>query len=698
MQAFNSSAKRAGRTPLIYQGESSECGLACLAMIAGAWGMDADITSIRTRLGATPQGINLRTLIGLAAKIGLGGRAVRIGLRRLHEVRVPAILHWGMDHFVVLEQVRSGMVSILDPARGRLVVSLEDISPEFTGVAVELTPNDTFRKQSIRLPRAFRLSWINDKSFRSTAIAALSFTLIFQAAALSLPFIFRRVMDGASLKLESDYAMLIVAGLSLLILVQAASAVARGITVGNLGNILVHRVSLSIVTHLFSLPVSYFRQRMTGGILARVQSIESLRRFVTDQAIPMLVDAFVAVTALGLMLWFDAKLGAIILVGILADIAIRIALSSRERVLTTGAVEAQSKELSSLLESVRAIQAIKLAGREPHRVSIWENKFVETMRFNSKLNVLRTLVSSASGLIVSIEWGVILLIASLELPKGLLTAGSLFGILAYRGIVRERIGSILSTTSSLYLVSANLQRIDDLMLSTPETISGKVPSASLPVSIKFSDVSFRYDLHGDEVLEHAFLEVPRGGFVAIVGLSGAGKTTLAKLLLGLEKPDSGTIFVDDYDLSQCDARQWRQLFGSVMQDDSLLWGTMAENISFFDDNIDMAKVQRCARAAAIDLDIEALPMGYGSLVGDGGANLSGGQKQRILIARALYREPKAIVFDEGTANIDSMSEKLIADALSSMNITRVIIAHRSELVDLADSVYELKNKTLVKIR
>jgi ATP-binding cassette, subfamily B, bacterial CvaB/MchF/RaxB len=691
-----STRRRARAVPVVLQGEVTECGLACMAMIAGAWGLDADLATLRAGGLRTPRGINLRVLIDFASSIGLAARPVRIGLLRLRELKLPAVLHWNMDHFVVLERVAGDTLFIVDPTRGRVRIKADDASANFTGVAVEFTPTDSFQPGRIRLSRSFRRAWVDDRSLRSSALSVLWLTLLTQASIVSLPFAYQRMIDGGTV--HDQRGLLLAAGVLMMIVVQVGSSWMRGVLVTRLGSIFVHRVTANIVARLFSLPIAFFHRQMLGDVVARVRSIDSIRRFVTEQAAPLIVDAAVAILTFVLMLSFSPTLATIVIGGIAIDVGIRVATRHKQRDLAEDLMDSEGKELSRLLESLRAMQAIKLAGREGQRFAVWENEMVHMLNANTNLTRRHNAIGAVSSAVVACEWAAILAVGVLGIGFAPVSLGVLFGFLAYRGIVRERLAGVLEASWSMQTVGVHLRRLDDLMLAVPEGPGGELCPEPGIGALAIEGASFRYGPTEPLVLDNVSLDVPAGACVALVGPSGSGKTSLIKLILGIESPTSGRILLDGIPMETIDRRAWRERFGAVMQDDTLLAGSIAENIAFFDAQIDMDEVRAAARAAAIDQEIDAMPMEYGSLVGDMGSQLSGGQRQRILIARALYRKAGIIVFDEGTANLDAESEKRVADVLATLSPTRLIIAHRSQLVDMADIVYELRHGRIRRLR
>ena len=691
-------ASRPRRVPVILQGEVSECALASLAMIAGAWGLKADLATFRTRLSSTPRGVSLRTLMNLAATIGLAGRPVRIGLQRLGDLQLPAILHWNLDHFVVLERVNGGVATIVDPGRGRLHVPLDSMSPHFTGIAVEFTPTDSFRPGVVRLSRSFRRAWLDDRGLRSAAFLALWLTVLLQITIMTLPFAYRNIIDRAGGHLSDPRLFWIAGGIGMMMLVQAGSAWSRGVIVTRVGSIFVHRVSTRIVARLFSLPVAFFHRQMLGDVLSRVRSVDTIRRFLTDQAAPLLIDLAVGLITAALMIGFSPHLGVIVITGLAIEMAVRLAGLPQTARTLGGSVGSRRKGALASSGIYARDSGHQTCGEEVQRFAVWENELVRVLNCNTQLIRQRTTIVTIATAAGALEWAAVLAVGVLGVGFAPVTTGVLFGFLAYRGVFRERLSTVMENLWAFQMVGVHLRRLDDLMLAEAEPQGGGALPVAGPGHLKLANISFRYAATEPLVLDNVSLDIPAGACVAIVGPSGSGKSTLIKLILGIETPQQGAILLDGVPMEEVHRQAWRERFGTVMQDDTLLAGSIAENIAFFDARIDMDKVRGAARAASIHDEIDAMPMEYGTLVGDMGVQVSGGQRQRILIARALYREPGLILFDEGTANLDAESERKIAEVLTSLAPTRIIVAHRSHLLSLADIVYEVRDGQVRRLR
>ena len=665
-------------------------------MVAAAHGLTADLQDLRTRLGVAPRGATLQAIVGLAADLGFAPRAVRIGLHRLGDLRLPAMIHWRLDHYVVLERFEAGRLHIVDPASGRRVVPMDEAATAFSGVAIELTRTSGFSPGRLSVPRHFRAGWLQEPRFRALAVQAIVLTFLVQIALVALPFGYRHLLDNPGRFTPGPLAALALGG-ALFAGVQGVSTWLRARQLAQAGGLLVHRVSTDVFKRMLALPVGFFQRRTLGELTGRVRSAEALRRLLLDQALTLVVDLPVLVLLGAAMVAFDPRLSLVVAVCVGVELAVRARLLPRLRGHQQTLLAAESQEQGALLESLRAIQTIKISGAETQRLAKWRNESIRALNEGVRLGSLQGAVAGLSAGLATFELLCVVGLALAVLPAGQ-ALGTLVGFLTLRGLVRERLASAIQQVWSLQSARLHLDRLDDIMLAPIEARDGAPPSADADAEVRLEGVAFGYSRHEAEVLADVDLLIRPGRCVAIVGASGSGKSTLIKLLLRLEEPTRGRILYGATDVRSLDARAWRGLFGVVMQDDLLLAGSIADNIAFFDAEVDMDRVRAAAAQAAIHDEICAMPMEYATVVGDVGAQLSGGQRQRILIARALYRAPRFVLLDEGTANLDAAAERRIAEVLASLSMTRIVIAHRSHLTEVADEVYEMAEGRLRRVR
>lgn len=685
-----SGGERPGRLPLILQAEAAECGMACLAMIAGYHGLNTDLATLRGKLSVSLTGMNLAQLMEAAQSLGLAGRPVRLELNEMAELRAPCLLHWDLNHFVVLKCVQRGRVIVHDPATGVRRMSLAEAGRHFTGVAVELLPTPDFErredKQRVRLRDLFG----RVVGGRRKLVQVLVMSLGVELCALLNPLYVQWVVDHALLSADKDLVTLLALGFALVSLVQVSLVALRSWVVLNASTGIGLQWSGNVFSHLLRLPQSYFEKRHLGDVVSRFDSIGAIQKTLTTGLVEAILDGVMVVITLTMMVVYSPLLTGVVLVSVTLYALVRVLAYSPLRRATEEQIVLAAKQQSTFLESVRGIQAIKLFGRESQRLALWQNRLVDTT--NRVLKTQRFMIGYrvALGLLGAAETVLVVWVGAQLILGHVFSVGMLFAFVAYKGVFSARTTSLVDKAVDLRMLRLQGERLADIVFTPKEASGGQgdVSATGLP-SLRLDAVGFRYSELDPWVLRETTLTIPAGAAVAITGPSGCGKTTLAKLLLGLLQPTEGRISVQDRDGGLIDLGRLRHVMGAVMQDDQLFTGSLADNIAFFDPKPDIEKIERVARLACIHEDIRRMAMGYHTLIGDMGAALSGGQKQRILLARVLYREPSVLVLDEATSHLDVALERAINDAVRGLSMTRIVIAHRPETIAACDLVLEL---------
>ena len=683
--------------PLILQAEAAECGLACLGMISAYHGYDSDLVSLRRRFSVSLRGATLSTIVDIASRLGLGSRALRCEMEDLQKLRLPAILHWNMNHFVVLTKVSSRAIEIRDPASGHRRISIAEAGKSFTGVAVELTPKADFTRKVEKAPLGLSKLVRVDGTLWKAVGQALLLSVFLQVFVLLGPYYMQLVVDDAILRGNLSLLVAIAAGFLVLQVFEAATVLVRGLVLQFISSVLSFDMRASLFGHLVRLPLPYFHKRQMGDVQQRFQSLAPIQFFLTNGAISSLIDGVLAML-LGIIIFlYDATL-ALVVVGFVAlNASLRLAFLSLSKRLAEDQLAASAQEQSKFLETLRAMQAIKVAGSEAEREALWRNFAARTINAQIRFGNLNIGYNATSGALLGISNVVVIYIAATNAIAGTMTIGMITAFVAYKGQFESRLMALLDQFIQFRLLDVHLSRVSDIALQEPENTAG-VQDAHEDVTgrVALRDVRFSYSEFDPEVLSGIDLDIEPGEYIAIAAPSGAGKSTLLRLLVGLYRPTSGQILVDGFDIAKGGIQSVRKHIGAVMQDDSLLAGTIEENISFFDHHPDNERIRWAAQAAAIHDDIKAMPMGYKTLVGDMGTSLSGGQLQRVVLARALYRHPKILVMDEGTSALDIATEMRVNSALREMKITRIIAAHRPETLAAADRVVVLRAGKIVK--
>jgi ATP-binding cassette, subfamily B, bacterial CvaB/MchF/RaxB len=695
-EQLNFSRRR--RLPLVLASEAAECGLACMAMIARFHGHDVDLNGLRQRFSLSMAGISLRSLMGFADQLGFSSRPLRVEFAALSKVQMPAILHWDLNHFVVLNSISAKGAVIHDPAIGVRTLPLADVSKHFTGVVLELTPAASFRPVRARAPIRLKSLWSQMTGMGSALAQVIALSAALQIAAFAAPFQIQLVVDEAVFHADQDLLVVLALAFGALVVVQASIEALRGWALRVFGHLLSFQIVGNLVRHMMRLPADFFEKRHVGDILSRIGAVQPIQDAITRGVVATIIDGVMALIAAGILFFYSVTMAAIVVLAFLLHLGLVFALYPGMRHRMEEEILARAKEQSHLMETVRAATIIKLMGREAERESAWRNLYAEVAnagisvgKYQIGFGFIQTLLSGLVNVMI------IYLGARLILTGQGFSVGMLFAFLSFRQTFNERAVGLISQLVQFRLLGLHLDRLSDIVTAVPETETATVQRLEVKGAIKVRELSFRYGVADQFVLQDVDFQVMPGEFVAITGPSGGGKTTFLKLLLGLHRPTSGTI---DLDGSRADPelwRAWRAHVGVVSQDDRLLSGTIADNIAFFDPDLDMTKVQAAAAAAQVHDEIMRAPMQYLGLVGDMGSTLSGGQRQRVLLARALYGRPRVLILDEGTANLDEETEAAIADLIEKMPITRIVVAHRPALIRRATRVFLVKERQVTEV-
>lgn len=671
---------------VILQSESSECGLACLAMVASHHGRHVGLRELRRRFPLSLKGAPLKRLIAIADDLGFQCRAVRLELEHLPQLATPCILHWDLNHYVVLRRIRGGRVTIHDPANGKRVLPLAELSKHFTGVALELTPGADFRRE--RAAPTIPVGQLTGRvtGLRRSLALVLALSVALQVFVLLAPLYMQWVVDQVLVAGDRDLLIVLGLGFGLAVVLQVAIGALRGWAVVYLSTRLGLQWHGNVFAHLMRLPLDFFEKRHLGDITSRMGAVQAIQRTLTTSFVEAVIDGLMAVVTLGMMLLYHWKLSVVTMLAVGLYLGLRAAAFRPLRDGTEQQLVAAARQESHLLESIRGIQSIKVAGCEPVRRSTYANLMHEAINRDVVLAKLSLGFTSASQLVFGIERIAVVWIGATLALESIFSVGMLVAYLAYKDQFVQRVAGLIDKWTEVRMLRLHGERLADIALSEPEAEATVTPSNHElgRARLEVASLGFRYAEGEPWVLRECSFDIEDGESVAIVGASGCGKTTLVKLMLGLLSPTQGTIAVDGRELRKLGSMHFRKWVGVVMQDDDLFAGSIAENIAFGEDGYDIARVEEAARLAQIHADIVAMPMGYHSLIGDMGTTLSGGQKQRVILARALYRKPRFLFLDEATSHLDVQCERMVNEAVRGLPLTRIIIAHRPETIASAD--------------
>jgi len=694
--------------PMVLQTEAAECGLACLAMIAGYHGRQTDMMDLRRQFGLSSKGATLKDVIGIADRIGLASRPLRLDLHELPMLRVPCVLHWDMNHFVILKSVSRGGAVIHDPAMSVRRLTLTQLSRHFTGVALELVPTTAFQAAA-PAPRV-RMSQLMGPvvGLKRSLARLLCMALAMEAFAMASPLFLVWVLDDAIVAADRDLLLTLAMGFGMLLVLQTAVSAMRGWMLILLGVSLKVQARANLFSHLLNLPASYFETRYMGDIMARFGSQETILQAVTTEMVVAVLDGVMCCVTLALMVAFAPALAAVVVGGGALYALLRWVAYVPLRQASAEAIVWGARRDTHFLETLRGIKTIKLFNAYDDRRARWLNLLVETLNRQIATQKLDLLFKTANALLLGGLGVLVVWLGARNVLANTFSVGMLVAFLAYKDQFLRRVSELVNRLVDLRMLRLHAERLADIALTEPEP-RGWAGSAAPkghaedyedgcrpPAAIEACNLSFRYGASDPWVLDGVSFRIEAGESVAVVGGSGCGKTTLLKLLAGLLQPTAGEIRVDGEPLARLGLDRYRAMIGVVMQDDQLFAGSLADNISFFSGQPDQRRIEACARMAAVHEDIAAMPMSYGTLIGDMGTTLSGGQKQRVFIARALYREPSLLLLDEATSHLDIGREHAVNAALRASSMTRVVIAHRPDTIRASDRVITLDRGKVVQ--
>lgn len=688
---FPSDLGRGHRVELVMQTEATECALACMAMIARYHGHEVDLPGLRRRFSTSLKGMNLARLIEIARALGFEARPLRTDLEYLSHAQQPCIAHWDMNHFVVLDRVTRKGAEIYDPAKGCHCIPLAQVGKHFTGVLLELTPSADFTpvKDTQRVSLRALTGRISGLGRALTQILGLA--LAIEILALVMPFQIQWVVDQVLVSEDTNLLIIITFGFLIAIGLQTGLTIARAWVLSWLGATLEAQWITNLFSHLMKLPLEYFEKRHMGDVVSRFSSVQSIQNTLTSSFAEAVLDGLMGSLTLIILSLYSLPLTGCVLASLAVYMFMRWAFYRRLWMITEEQLIYTAKQQTEMMESVRGVQTIKLASKQSDRVARLANATQESAKRTMQRQRITLAFSSINHSLFGVQRIILIALGAYLALRGKFSAGMLIAFVTYADQIGAKFGGLIDKVVEFRMLRLHAERIADIAFAEPERNSIGVYSGPKPESrIEIRNLSFRYADGEPWVLRHLDLIVQAGESVAITGPSGCGKSTLAKILLGLLEPVEGSVLIGGVDIRRYGLDNYRRKIGAVMQNDALFAGSIADNISFFDDSATLESIMEAAIDAEIHREIIAMPMAYESMVGDMGSVLSGGQKQRLLLARALFRKPDLLILDEATSHLDVDNERAINRSINRMNVTRVIIAHRKETIASADRVVNLE--------
>jgi ATP-binding cassette subfamily B protein RaxB len=683
------------KVQVLLQSGMIECAHACLAMIANYHGHQWTVEKIRSVFATSSRGTSVSQLSTMAQEIGFDTRIYRAEPSHLGRMRLPCVLHWDLSHFVVLETLANGQYEILDPAGGRMVMGQEELSKRFTGIVVEISPGLKFNERKIAPDTtALKMIWNGFWAYRSTVAWSALLAVVLECIGLISPIFIQKATDLVLPANDGRLLLLLTLAFVAAVLLQGGIAMIRSSILIQLGERLTVQWNGAVAAKLLRLPYLFFMQRSMSDINSRFGSILEIQRVVTHRFIEGLLDGLTSAIGLVILVTYSPWLAllTVAMSGLYASL--RLGTNQALVSATERSIRMQSGQQGALLEILHGIHSVKASGSEATMLARYGGKTVDAAISTRRVQWLSSVVGEGGQTILRLHWVLVVAAGSFLAMRGHFTAGMLVAYITYATQFSMRSTRLLDLLAEWRLLKLHGSRLSDIVASKEAEQSGSSLELADHFDIVVRDVRFRYDREGPWILNGATLHVASGECVAIKGPSGTGKSTLAKVLVGLVDADSGSVSIGGREGSELRRSMLLEHVACVMQDDQLFSGTIAENVAMFQPGFSKQKVMDACRLAQVHEEIIRMPLRYDTRLIDLGASLSGGQKQRIMLARALYRDPKILVLDEASSHLDLENERLINQAISALKITRIIVAHRQETLSIADRVVELRDGKL----
>lgn len=702
--------------PMIRQSEITECGIACVAMMAGYFGDQQSMHSLRRRFGANLSGVTLYEMAQFASELGMQASPCQIDLpegasieqtviEQLGDLGVPVVLHWDANHFVVLNTLRMErniapdtpgfgqkmwIATIHDPARGIVKYPIKEMLKHFTGYVMLCEPMPSFDAGDHRERIGFRDLWSKIRGFKKTISLIIGLSMVLQCILMITPYFLQTVLDNVLVSEDHQLLLVLAIGFGGLVFFERAVALIRGFSLTIFNQLFSVQLKTGLYRHLLRLPMNFFESRSVGDTLSRFHSLSRIQDLMVNGLVAVTLDGVMSVMVLGLMFFYSPLLTGVVLGLLSVYLLIQWMSMEKNREFIEKVIHKEASIQSQQIETLRAMQTLKLFNAQAAREQKWAHEMTDLTRTSIAQSNFKEIINQCAALVKGLMHVIVVYMGAQLVMAGHFSVGMFLAFLSYRTMLADSLTNLIGKFVEFKLLDVHFERVSDVVCSGVED-GGPAPSSADPViqgKISLRQVSFHYGVGSarKQVVNNLSLEVLPGESVAIIGPSGAGKTTVMKLLVGALTPEQGEVLVDDIPLTTFGLRKFREQIATVMQDDSLLSGTILENVVFFAPRYDMEWAIACAKAACVYDDIMAMPMNWQSLVGDMGSMLSGGQKQRLLLARALYKRPRIIFLDEATSHLDIQREASINEAITGMSITRVIIAHRKETIASAGRV------------
>lgn len=702
------------RVPVIRQREASECGVACVAMLAAWHGRDVTLAECRGIVPPSRSGADASRLAALAEALGLRMTAHALPEPDFRAVALPAVLHWRFNHFVVLERVRGGVATIVDPASGRRKVGARDLDESFTGVVLHAQPRASLAPagrsrrrllgRSAQRParRRMRPGTLLLAALRAARVGGLltrvlAAAFVLQLLALAFPLLMRAMFDYVIPWRMDDLRATILAGVVVLFVAVLVVGLLRSALLVHLRARFDGAILLGFLDHVLALPFETLQRRGPGDLLHRLTSTYALRELLAAQTITALVDGLAAAVFLVALFVIEPLVGLAVLCLAAAQIAVVLLSWSAVERHASEALRRESRSQSYALELLGGAASLKAAGATGRAARHWTGLFYAQQQADSRSSALAGAVQAVTTALTIATPLVALWLASGLVIQQRLTPGSMLAVVLLSALFVAPLTRMVAALHSAQAAVGHLERLAEILAEEPEPVSPPGAWRALDGALDVRGVTFAYLGGEGPVLRDVSFSVPAGAKVAIVGASGSGKTTLVHVLLGLLEPDEGEVLVDGQPLAAWPRDVLRTQLGVVLQEPWLFSGTIRENLAFGWHEATEAQLLAACDAAGLAGDLAALPLGLDTLLSEGGAGLSGGQRQRLCLARALVGEPRMLVLDEATSHLDAVTEAAVEARLDALGCTRVVVAHRLSTVRTSDLIVVLRDGAVAEV-
>jgi ATP-binding cassette subfamily B protein len=691
-------ARKQRQVPVVRQLSISDCGAAALAMVLGYFGRKVPLDELRKSLVSGRDGTSAARLLDVARSYGLRGRGIRVEIEDLHRLPAASILHWEFRHFVIFQRLREDCVDIVDPRSGIRSIPINKFRQAFTGVALVFQPSESFDPGGAAKPQRISGLFTQILAQHGLVIRIISSSLLVQILSAIVP-LFTAILIDRVLP-HRDYSLLLVLTLGYCVfqIFNLLAGFVRSHLLIYLRIQVESSFTLRFLDHLIDLPYKFFQEHTSGDLMVRLGSNNTVREILTSTTLSALLDGTMAATYLALLMLASVQLTFIVIVLAGARFVVLWSLRRRQRQFVAEMLENQSKSQTYEVEMITGMETLKAMGLEAQAAEVWSNLFVDGLNISIRQGRFEAIFAGLLNLLGTATSLCFLFYGTYLVLRGSLTLGMMMAFSALAGGFLGPLNNLASAALQLQMVEVYLERLNDVM-NTRREQDTTIPvsfSGTLRGAVDLEHVSFRY--HGDLpfVVENVSIHIDAGTRVAIVGRTGCGKSTLARLIAGLYEPTAGRILFDDKELRHLDLRSVRNQLGIVTQDTQLFGGSIRRNIALSDPQMAFDRIVRAARIAEIHDEIISMPMGYETPLADRGLSLSGGQRQRLALARALARTPGILILDEATSQLDAATEECIGRNLMRLNCTQVIIAHRLSTIRSADIILVLDRGKIVE--